>query len=213
MAFLKGRLPVWNSRCGTHLGSGHVRPRQQTGHMIAIASIRTLRQILQAGGRPHMGRGPSGRYPAPSCPSPAAAPRAPVVMPADMMPGAARERFARPRAGTAPAPHLRSHPECALRWAGYFSTYWIYGACQGRLKLPGGGFVSDGKHALFYKAPLILRGRPTAGAAGARVTHKDSLAHGSTSSPGCRFACRGTICYVGARRRKVAWDCSTATPP
>src|ERR1700685_3528649 len=46
-----------------HLGSGHVRPRQQTGHMIAIASIRTLRQILQAGGRPHMGRGLHGRYP------------------------------------------------------------------------------------------------------------------------------------------------------
>jgi len=46
-----------------HLGSGHVRPRQQTGHMIAIASIRTLRQILQAGGRPHMGRGLNGRYP------------------------------------------------------------------------------------------------------------------------------------------------------
>ena len=59
----KGRLPVWNSRRGTHLGSGHVRPRQQTGHMIAIASIRTLRQILQAGGRPHMGRGLHGRYP------------------------------------------------------------------------------------------------------------------------------------------------------
>src|ERR1700694_3982095 len=36
------RNPVWTSRRGTHLGSGHIRPRQQTGHMIAIASIHTL---------------------------------------------------------------------------------------------------------------------------------------------------------------------------
>jgi len=49
-----------------------------------------------------------------SCPSPAEAPRAPVVMPADMMPEAARERFARPRAGTAPAPPSGSHPKCAF---------------------------------------------------------------------------------------------------
>jgi hypothetical protein len=39
-----------------------------------------------------------------SCPSPAEAPRAPVVVPADMMPEAARERTANPPAGTAPAP-------------------------------------------------------------------------------------------------------------
>src|SRR6266852_350185 len=31
---------VWSSCCGPHLGSGHVRPPQQTGHMAAIASIR-----------------------------------------------------------------------------------------------------------------------------------------------------------------------------
>ena len=36
-----------------------------------------------------------------SCPSPAKAPRASVVMPKRMMPKAARERFAKPRAGTA----------------------------------------------------------------------------------------------------------------
>ena len=112
---LKGRLPVWNSRRGTHLGSGHVRPRQQTGHMIAIASIRTLRQILQAGGRPHMGRGPRRRYPPCACPSPADAPRAPAVIPADMMPEAARARLARPHAGTALTPQSGSHPECAPR--------------------------------------------------------------------------------------------------
>src|SRR5262249_4957277 len=45
------RLLVWNSRRGPHLGSGRVRPHQQTGHMIAIASIRRC--------SPLVGRGPS----------------------------------------------------------------------------------------------------------------------------------------------------------
>ena len=36
----KHRDHVWNSCCEPHLGSGHVRPHQQTGHMAAIASIR-----------------------------------------------------------------------------------------------------------------------------------------------------------------------------
>jgi len=48
-------------------------------------------------------------------PSPAPvqrAPRRPVIVPDERGPEAARERLARPRAGTAPAPHLRSHPEC-----------------------------------------------------------------------------------------------------
>src|SRR5216683_7263551 len=48
------RLVVWTSRRGTHLGSGHVRPRQQTGHMIASDRIHT-NKLLQPGGRPHMG--------------------------------------------------------------------------------------------------------------------------------------------------------------
>jgi len=48
------RLAVWTSRRGTHLGSGHVRPRQQTGHMIASDRIHT-NKLLQPGGRPHMG--------------------------------------------------------------------------------------------------------------------------------------------------------------
>ena len=52
--------------------------------------------------------------PALACPSPAAAPRAPAVIPADMMPEAARERFARPPAGTALAPLSGSHLESAL---------------------------------------------------------------------------------------------------
>ena len=42
------------------------------------------------------------------------APRGPVVVPAGRGPRAARERFARPRAGTALAPHVGSHPECTL---------------------------------------------------------------------------------------------------
>src|SRR6266436_1368339 len=50
------RLVVWTSRRGTHLGSGHVRPRQQTGHMIASDRIHT-NKLLQPGGRPHMGPG------------------------------------------------------------------------------------------------------------------------------------------------------------
>jgi hypothetical protein len=56
----KGRRSVWNSCCGTHLGSGHVRPRQQTGHMIAIASTRAV-TILASRGRPHMSPQPEGR--------------------------------------------------------------------------------------------------------------------------------------------------------
>src|SRR5499426_557692 len=45
------RLLVWNSRRGPQLGSGHVRPHQQTGHMIAIASIRRCSSLV--------GRGPA----------------------------------------------------------------------------------------------------------------------------------------------------------
>jgi hypothetical protein len=42
------------------------------------------------------------------------APRRPVVVPAERWPRAARERFARPSAGAALAPHFGPHPECAL---------------------------------------------------------------------------------------------------
>ena len=42
--------------------------------------------------------------PVPTCPSPGNAPPAPAVVPASMMPEAARERIANPRAGTALAP-------------------------------------------------------------------------------------------------------------
>src|ERR1700736_1400270 len=45
----QGRDPVWDSRRGTHLGSGHVWPRQQTEHMIAIASIHTLHSPCKPG--------------------------------------------------------------------------------------------------------------------------------------------------------------------
>jgi hypothetical protein len=43
------------------------------------------------------------------------APRRPVIVPDGRDPEAARERFAKPRAGTALAPQTGSHPECALR--------------------------------------------------------------------------------------------------
>ena len=42
------------------------------------------------------------------------APRGPVIVPDGTMPEAARERFARPPAGTALAPLSRSHLESAL---------------------------------------------------------------------------------------------------
>src|SRR5882724_3817669 len=45
----QGRDPVWDSRRGTHLGSGHIWPRQQTVHMIAIASIHTLHSPCKPG--------------------------------------------------------------------------------------------------------------------------------------------------------------------
>src|SRR4029077_6930917 len=61
-----------------------------------------------------LGRGSLRALPALACPSPAAAPRAPAVIPADMMPEAARERFARPPAGTPLAPLSGSHLESAL---------------------------------------------------------------------------------------------------
>src|SRR5712664_467193 len=43
------RLVVWTSRRGTHLGSGHVRPRQQTGHMIASDRIHTNKTLATRG--------------------------------------------------------------------------------------------------------------------------------------------------------------------
>ena len=43
------------------LASGHVRPRQQAGHMIASDPTRAA-HLLQAGGRPHMGPGSRSGY-------------------------------------------------------------------------------------------------------------------------------------------------------
>src|SRR5438876_10850976 len=55
---VKNTASMFGARtCEPHLGSGHVRPHQQTGHMAAIASIRTTFRLLPAGGRPHMGPG------------------------------------------------------------------------------------------------------------------------------------------------------------
>jgi hypothetical protein len=59
------------------------------------------------------------------------APRRPVVMPAERWPRAARERFARPPAGTAPAPHLGSHPDASLDRAGWAGCNLISDERQG----------------------------------------------------------------------------------
>src|SRR5580698_2919112 len=87
----------------------------------ALASRRST-AVLAVVSRPRLfdfrpgflGRGSVRALPALACPSPAAATRAPAVIPADMMPEAARERFARPPAGTALAPLSGSHLESAL---------------------------------------------------------------------------------------------------
>jgi hypothetical protein len=91
----------------------------------------------------------------------------------------ARERFARPPAGTAPTPHLRSHPECALRRVGCRKRAPIYRRCQQQMKLSAGVFLSDGKHATFFKTIPILRGQPMTFCVSVPVTpkirsHKDS---------------------------------------
>jgi hypothetical protein len=81
-----------------------------------------------------------------ACPSPADAPRAPVVMPVDMMPEAARERFARSPAGTALAPrsgvpreHVPVHERDAYlatprKWRVKDASKQICGGARKRLK-------------------------------------------------------------------------------
>jgi hypothetical protein len=86
-----------------------------------------------------LGRGRLRALPALACPSPAAAPRAPAVIPADMMPEAARERFARPPAGTALAPLSGSHLESALAERG------------------GGGVSGDGDEGQARSANFFMR--------------------------------------------------------
>src|SRR5580704_8302577 len=101
--------------CGARLAIGALAFRRSTAALTEVSRPRLF--DFRPG---FLGRGPRRRYPPCACPSPADAPRAPAVIPADMMPEAARERFARPRAGTAPAPHLRSHPECVPSLGGLF---------------------------------------------------------------------------------------------
>src|SRR5579862_3892128 len=48
-------------------------------------------------------------------------------------PGAARERFAKPPAGTALAPPPASHPECALRWARWLGFNRMRGRLSNRV--------------------------------------------------------------------------------
>src|SRR6202035_1131638 len=95
--------------CGARLAIGALAFRRSTA---ALAEVSRPRLFDFRPG--FLGRGPRRRYPPCACPSPADAPRAPAVIPADMMPEAARERFARPPAGTALAPPSGSHLESAL---------------------------------------------------------------------------------------------------
>lgn len=46
---IEGRNGVRNSRRGTHLGSGHMRPRHQTGHMSASDPIGLLLSSCKQG--------------------------------------------------------------------------------------------------------------------------------------------------------------------
>src|SRR5438034_10688787 len=49
MALIRNRHVVWTSCREPHLGSGHVRPRQQAGHMIASDPIRCCRHSCKPG--------------------------------------------------------------------------------------------------------------------------------------------------------------------
>src|SRR5580704_1830338 len=94
-----------------HLRFGR-RPRVQRDALASRRSTAALSEVSRPrlfDFRPgFLGRGSSRALPALSCPSPAAAPRAPAVIPVDMMPEAARERTVSVRAR---APR----PLCAIR--------------------------------------------------------------------------------------------------
>ncbi len=101
------------------------RPRAERSALAFRRSTAALTEVSRPrlfDSRPgFLGRGSSRALPAISCPSPAAAPRAPAVIPVDMMPEAARERTANPPAGTAPAPRSgvpREHVPCERDCAG-----------------------------------------------------------------------------------------------
>src|SRR6266704_3257845 len=51
----EGRVFVWSSRRGNHLGQRSKVPHQQAGHMDASDPIRPSKKLLWHGGRPHMG--------------------------------------------------------------------------------------------------------------------------------------------------------------
>jgi hypothetical protein len=87
--------------CATHLLAGRARlPALRSG------SRHNLHIVAQLQAR-FPGTWFRRALPALACPSPVTAPHAPAVIPANMMPKAARERFAKPRAGAAPRSTLR----------------------------------------------------------------------------------------------------------
>jgi hypothetical protein len=111
-----------------HLRFGR-RPRVQRNALAFRRSTAALTEVSRPrlfDFRPgFLGRGSARALPALSCPSPAAAPRAPAVIPVDMMPEAARERTVSVRAR---APR----PLCAIR-----STLMM-----ASLRPAGGGLIS-----------------------------------------------------------------------
>ena len=115
--------------------------------------------------------------PALSCPSPAEAPRVPVVVPADMMPEAARERFAKPPAGTAPAPHLQIASGMRPSMGGLSAPVSDLSVVSRTNEIALGAFVSIGKHAAFARCAVdFARPAGSRERATARHSRKDSLA-------------------------------------
>jgi hypothetical protein len=106
---LRARRAPRTTRLREPSASGALASRRSTAALAVVSRPRLV--DFRPG---FLGRGSVRALPALAYPSPAAAPRAPAVIPADMMPKAARERFARPPAGTALAPLSGSHLESAL---------------------------------------------------------------------------------------------------
>jgi hypothetical protein len=87
--------------CAAHLLSGRARlPAHRCGSRAGFDTRTQLQAMLP-------GRSAGGRYPPARTPSSGTAPPAAAVVPQGVMPGAARERFARPRAGAASRSAIR----------------------------------------------------------------------------------------------------------
>src|SRR3984957_8279596 len=125
-------------------------------------------------------------------PSPAPvqrAPRGPVIVPDERGPKAARERFARPRAGTAPTPYFGSHPECVPSMGGLFAQLLHLSPLSRTNEFAFGVFLSARKQTGFARGAVDFA-RPAGRWRRKCMRHgrKDSLAQSSrvlkfTASP------------------------------